>query len=225
MKVFPSSPSILATAAHAALYATSKLVPAAAAAMACDESIFDATPSAVVVNKVNKTNINVGLAGNCIGEGLFQMPRMTWTIEPNPDDSVTTTSVYLSPSNLGTVVTDESSYIKGIQIDRAAVANAAEVAVLIQAPKDGLGRVEIQNGAPFFVNIVKGFTDLTSIYVGGGSTCYPVRGSYIEAGCPQCKDLYTPEEVRGIGQSIVADLSDVNVEDKIDAALELGIDV
>ena len=211
MKVIPSSPSILATAAHAALYAGSNLAPAAAA-MACDKSIFEATPSAVLVNK---TGINVGFAGNCTGEGLFQMPRMTWTIEPNPDDSVTTTSVYLSPSNLGTVVTDESSYIQGIQIDPAAVANAAEVAVLIQAPKDGLGRVAIQNGAPFFVNIVKGFTDLTSINVWGGSTCNPVRGSYIEADCPQCKDLYTPEEVRGIGQSIVADLSDVNVEDKI----------
>jgi len=213
MKVLPSSPSILVTAAHAALYAGSRLVPTAA--MACDESIFEPTPSAVLVNKTY-TNINVGLAGNCTGEGLFQMPRMTWTIEPNPDDSVTTTSVYLSPSNVGTVVTDESSsYIQGIQIYRDAVANAAEVAVLIQAPKDGLGRVNIQNGAPFFVNIVKGFTDLTSIYVGGGSTCNPVRGSYIEAECPQCKDLYTPEEVRQIGPSVVADLSDVNVEDKI----------
>lgn len=180
------------------------------AAMACDESIFEPTPSAVLVNKTY-TNINVGLAGNCTGEGLFQMPRMTWTIEPNPDDSVTTTSVYLSPSNVGTVITDESSYIQGIQIDPAAVANAAEVAVLIQAPKDGLGSVIIQNGAPFFVNIVKGFTDLTSISIGGGNTCNPVRGSYIEADCPQCKDLYTPEEVRGIGPSVVADLSDVNV--------------
>ena len=106
--MIPSSPSsILATAAHAVLYAGSKLVPAAAAAMACDESIFEATPSAVLVNKVNKTKINVGLAGDCTGEGLFQMPRMTWTIEPNPDDSETTTSVYLSPSNVGTVVTGE----------------------------------------------------------------------------------------------------------------------
>ena len=216
MKVIPSSPSILATAAHAALYASSRLVPAAAAAMACDESIFEATPSAVLGYRtfVDKTDINVGLAGNCTGEGLFQMPRMTWTIEPNPDDSVNTTSVYLSPSNVGTVVTDEFGDFLGIQIDRAAVANAAEVAVLIQAPKDGFRSVNIQTGAPFFVNIVKGFTDLTYIYVGGGSTCNPVRGSYIEAGCPQCKDLYTPEEVRGIGPSIVADLSDVNVEAK-----------
>ena len=215
MKVIPSSPSILATAAHAALYASSRSVPAAAA-MACDESIFEATPSAVLVNQ---TRINVGLAGDCFGEGLFQMPRMTWTIEPNPDDSVTTTSVYLSPSNVGTVVTDELSYgtgsILGIQIDPAAVANAAEVAVLIQTPKDSLKSVSIENGAPFFVNIIKGFTDLTYISLDGGSTCNPVMGSYIEAGCPQCKDLYTPEEVRGIGPSIVADLSDVNVENKI----------
>jgi hypothetical protein len=66
MKVLPSSPSILVTAAHAALYAGSRLVPAAAAAMACDESIFEPTPSAVLVNK---TNIYVGLGGNCTGEG------------------------------------------------------------------------------------------------------------------------------------------------------------
>ena len=144
MKVIPSSPSILATAAHAALYVSSRLVPAAA--MTCDESIFEATPSAVLVNK---TNINVGLAGDCTGEGLFQMPRMTWTIEPNPDDSVNTTSVFLSPSNVGTVVTDMFQNIKGIQIDRAVAANATEIGVLIQAPKDGVSSVTVEEGAPF----------------------------------------------------------------------------
>mmetsp|Transcript_7914 Transcript_7914/g.13056 ORF Transcript_7914/g.13056 Transcript_7914/m.13056 type:complete len:488 (-) Transcript_7914:199-1662(-) len=207
MKMFPS---LSVRAALAALYAGSGLVPSAA--MACDKSVFESSPSAVLTEEIS--TIQVGLAGNCTGEGLFQMPRMTWTIEPNPDDSVNTTSVFLSPPNIGTVATGElSCYIYGIEIDRAAVANASEIGVLIQAPKDGLNAVEVTQGAPFFVNIVKGFTRLTSLWLGGADTCNPVRDGYIEAECPYpCDDLYTPEEVKGIGSSIVADLSEVNVE-------------
>eukprot|EP00986_Skeletonema_menzelii_P010448 scaffold5072_cov184-Skeletonema_menzelii.AAC.3 len=179
-------PSLSVRAALAALYAGSGLVPSAA--MACDKSVFESSPSAVLTEEIS--TIQVGLAGNCTGEGLFQMPRMTWTIEPNPDDSVNTTSVFLSPPNIGTVVTGElSGYIYGIEIDRAAVANASEIGVLIQAPKDGLNAVEVTEGAPFFVNIVKGFTRLTSLWLGGADTCNPVRDglalpAYGEKGVP-----------------------------------------
>mmetsp|Transcript_12916 Transcript_12916/g.22069 ORF Transcript_12916/g.22069 Transcript_12916/m.22069 type:complete len:417 (+) Transcript_12916:176-1426(+) len=204
------APSFSISAALAALYASSALV-VPTAATTCDEAVFEASPSTVVTEI---SSIYVGLAGNCTGEGLFQMPRMIWTIEPNPDDSVNTTSIFLSPSNIGSVVT-EGYNVMGIDLYPAAVANAIEIGVLIQAPKDGLNSVSVKNGAPFFVNIAKGFTRLTYLSLGGADTCNPVRVDYIEAGCPFCNDLYAPEEVKGIGPSIVADLSEVNVEDVI----------
>jgi len=93
-------------------------------------------------------------------------------------------------------------------------ANATEIGVLIQAPKDVVSSVKVEEGAPFFVNIIKGFTRLRDIRLDGHpSTCYQARDGSIEVECPKCDDLYTPEEVKGIGSSIVADLSDVNVED------------
>ena len=210
MKVAPSVSVRTALAALYYVYASGGLV----AAVTCDEAVFGATPSAVL-DLDRDFWITVGLApGNCTGEGLFQMPRMTWTIEPNPDDSVNTTSVFLSPSNVGTVVTDEYSNIKGIQIDRAVAANATEIGVLIQAPKDGVSSVTVEEGAPFYVNIIKGFTRFRDINLDGHpNTCYQARDGSIESECPTCDDLYTPEEVKGIGSSIVADLSDVNVED------------
>ena len=212
MKVAPSVSVRTALAALYYVYASGGLV----AAGTCDEAVFGATPSAVL-DLDRDFWITVGLApGNCTGEGLFQMPRMTWTIEPNPDDSVNTTSGFLSPSNVGSIVTDKYSVpnIKGIQIDRAVAANATEIGVLIQAPKDGVGSVTVEEGAPSFVNIIKGFTRLNRINLGGPSgTCYQARDGSIETECPKCDDIYTFEEVKGIGSSIVADLSDVNVED------------
>ena len=211
MKIAPSLSVRTILAALYYVYASGGLV---VAAVTCDEAVFGATPSAVL-DPDRDFWITVGLApGICTGEGLFQMPRMTWTIEPNLDDSVNTTSVFLSPSNVGTVVTDEFQNIKGIQIDRAVAANATEIGVLIQAPKDGLGSVRVAEGAPSFVNIIKGFTRLNRISSGGPSgTCYQARDGSIDTECPKCDDLYTFEEVKGIGSTIVADLSDVNVED------------
>ncbi len=210
MKVATSVSVRTALAALYYVYASGGLV----AAVTCDEAVFGATPSAVL-DLDRDFWITVGLApGNCTGEGLFQMPRMTWTIEPNPDDSVNTTSVFLSPSNVGSIVIDEYSNINGIQIDRAVAANATEIGVLIQAPKDGVSSVTVEEGAPFYVNIIKGFTRLRDINLDGHpNTCYQARDGSIESECPKCDDLYTPEEVKGIGSSIVADLSDVNVED------------
>ena len=219
MKVAPSV-SVRTILAALYVYASGGLVAAAT----CDEAVFGATPSAVL-DLQRGLGITVGLApGNCTGEGLFQMPRMTWTIEPNRDDSVNTTSVFLSPSNVGSIVTDEYSNIKGIQIDRAVAANATEIGVLIQAPKDGVGTVIVEEGAPSFVNIIKGFTRLNRIKSGGHTgTCYQARDGSIEIECPNCDDLYTFEEVKGIGTSIVADLSDVNVEDTTDGYMNVFI--
>ena len=100
------------------------------------------------------------------------MPRMTWTIEPNPDESVNTTSVFFYPSNVGTVVTESedngsTSDIRGIKIDRAVAANATKIGVLIQAPKDGLRSVKVSESreSPFYVNIIKGFTNLRDLHV------------------------------------------------------------
>ena len=204
--------SLSIRAALAAVYASSALV-IPTAATTCDD--FEANPSTELTEEIRR--IWVGLAGNCTGEGLFQMPRMTWTIEPNPDDSVNSTSVFLSPSNIGTVVVEDSntegSTILGIDVDPVAVANAIEIGVLVQTPKNSLREVEVENGAPFFVNIVKGFTNLRYLVLGRADTCYRVRDGYIELDCPTCDDLYTHAEVKGIGSSIVADLSEVNVED------------
>jgi hypothetical protein len=209
MKVAPSF-SVRIALAVLYVYASGGLV----AAVTCDEAVFGTQPQFQDVLDRDFW-ISVGLApGSCTGEGLFQMPRMTWTIEPNQDDSVNTTSVFFSPSNVGSIVTDEYSHIRGIEIDRAVAANATEIGVLIQAPKDGLGSVRVSEGAPSFVNIIKGFTRLNRITSGGPSgTCYQARDGSIDTECPKCDDLYTFEEVKGIGSTIVADLSDVNVED------------
>jgi hypothetical protein len=207
------------------------------AAATCDEAVFGTSPSAVLENDPTfgfTSRITIGLApGNCTGEGLFQMPRMTWTIEPNPDESVNTTSVFFYPSNVGTVVTESedngsTSDIRGIKIDRAVAANATKIGVLIQAPKDGLRSVKVSESreSPFYVNIIKGFTNLRDLYVDGldYSTCFQARVGSIEGKCPKCDDLYTPEEVKGISSSIVADLSDFNVEDSPFGSISVTVD-
>ena len=199
--------SLSISAALVPLYAA-LVVPTAATATICNETDFEANPSTVLTEPIS--SIYVGLANTCAGEGLFQMPRMTWTIEPNPDDSVNTTSVFLSPSNIGTVVVEYDDLMMGIDVDPAAVMNAAAIGVRVQTPKDGLNLVSVKNG-PVFINIVKGFTNLRTLYLGGEDTCAPVRDGYIEYDCPFC-DLYTHDEVKGIGSSIVADLSEVNVD-------------
>lgn len=131
------------------------------------------------------------------------MPRATWTIEPAPDGT-TTTSVFMTPSNIGTVDFENwSDY--GIVLDPAAVANAAEVGILIQVPKDDLERVSIEYGMPFYVNIAKGFTQLTMIIISGASTCHYADG------CPIC-DIFTPEDTNNVGPTIVADLSSVEMQ-------------
>ena len=51
------------------------VVPTAATATICNEAVFEASPSTVLTEEIS--SIYVGLANNCAGEGLFQMPRMT----------------------------------------------------------------------------------------------------------------------------------------------------
>ncbi|KAL9188591.1 hypothetical protein ACHAXT_006969 [Thalassiosira profunda] len=173
---------------------------AAAETSTCDESMFG-DASQVIDGSVN--DIMIKVVGPC---EEFQMPRITFTIEPSPEGD-NTTSVYASPSDVGSVVYEYSS-ITGVEINAEAAMNAAEVGILIQTPRDTLGSVQVEMGASFNVNIAKGFTALTYLSVWGGDTC-----SYGFDGCPlpECDDLYKSEELSGIGPSVVADLSDVNV--------------
>lgn len=233
------TPSLSVPAALVALYACADGSVPTVAAATCDEAVFGTSPSAVLENDPTfgvTSRITIGLApGNCTGEGLFQLPRITWTIEPNPDDSVNTTSVFFSPSNVATVQSEaqgdgSTSNIRGIKIDRSVAANATKIGVLIQAPKDGLRSVSVSESgvSPFNVNIIKGFTNLRDLYVDVDeleySTCYQAQDGSFEAKCPKCDDLYTPEEVKGISSSIVADLSDFNVEDSPFGSISVTVD-
>jgi hypothetical protein len=134
----------------------------------------------------------------------FEMPRATWTVEPT---DANTTTVFMMPEGIGTVKYD-GSYFYGIDLNTKVAASAEEVSILIQVPKNDLKTVnvgQVLDTDPFKVNIAKGFTKLVNLYVDAPSVC-----DYYD-GCPTCNTLYTSDELKGIGPTIFADLSSVEV--------------
>lgn len=137
----------------------------------------------------------------------FTLPRITWTIEPSPNGT-NTTSIYTYPPNIGTLKTGDMNkgYCEGFELDMDAIDNTTdEIAILIQTPRDALEYVEVGQGMPFYVNIIDGFTALRSLSVWGASAC-----DYYD-GCAQCNTLFTYDDIKDIGPKVVADLSSVDL--------------
>jgi len=76
--------------------------------------------------------------------------------------------VYTYPPNLASLKTADANegYVEGFELDMDAIDNTTdEIAILIQTPSDALDYVEVGQGMPFYVNIIDGFTALTSLSV------------------------------------------------------------
>lgn len=142
-------------------------------------------------------------------EGCGQLPRVTWTIEPAPD-GFNDTLIWMSPPDLGRVVHYTTikgiTYILGIEFNRTTLnnlSNDAEFGVLIQAPKDQLSWLEVNNGSPLRVNIAPGFTNFKVLKV---VNAYETNA--YSCGSNSRLDL------TGLGTTLRADLSTVNVTNR-----------
>ena len=76
-----------------------------------------------------------------------------------------TTFVYTYPPNIGSLKTADANegYVEGLSL--IWMQSIDEIAILIQTPSDALAYVEVGQGMPFYVNIIDGFTALTSLSV------------------------------------------------------------
>jgi len=119
--------------------------------------------------------------------------------------------VIMSPPDLGKVIFTYDSNLEGIEIDSDVLANASEVGVMIQVPKDSLHSVFVERRNPFFVNILDGFTQLRYVSIEGGHYCDQFDdGCWMPFACGN--NLFTSKEVKDIGPTVFADLRSVQTK-------------
>ena len=127
------------------------------------------------------------------------LPRFTWTLEPAPEGA-TNTTVMMSPPDLGTLLYDLNKdgvgSADGLKINPTLnLTNGTEVGIVVQIPRNELVIVNVLGGAPFYVNIVNGFTNISTLGSDIGSyDFYCGNGTY-------------QSDIFGRGSSVAADLS------------------
>lgn len=133
-------------------------------------------------------------------DAAVTLPRFTWTLEPAAEGA-TDTTVMMSPPDLGTLIYDFDEQFgvgsaDGIKINPTLnLTNGTEVGIVVQIPRDELAIVDILGGAPFYVNIANGFTNISSL------------GSDIGSYDFYCGNDTYQTDIFGRGSSVSADLS------------------
>lgn len=128
------------------------------------------------------------------------LPRFTWTLEPAPEGA-TETTVMMSPPDLGTLLFDLNydgvGSVDGIKINPTLnLTNGTDVGIVARIPRDQPVIVSMLSGAPFYVNIAKGFTNISGLESerSNDETFYCSGGEY-------------QTNIAGRGSAVVADLS------------------
>lgn len=95
----------------------------------------------------------------------FTLPRITWTIEPSPNGT-NTTSIYTYPPNIGTLKTGDMNkeYCEGFELDMDAIDNTTDEIAICSSPYGYEGcfcKVPFEGSEDYCPSIESGSADMS----------------------------------------------------------------